>query len=244
MRERRTVFPYFIAIAAIAAFCGTTEAQVVTKQKAKLRVTEQIEFGTRGLIQIIDSFGEVKVEGWDKPEVELIVDKTTQKQYLPKDLAKGIKELERVKIQMERVAESSLLVIKTSFPSRTPTRLMRGKTNTQLDYSIKIPRTCRLMIKHDIGEVLISNIDGDIEATNRIGEISLQLPETNQYSVDAKVKIGDVSSEFGPTTERQKLLGAKLASDQSSSDRHLYLRVGIGEIQITKLKTGEPEKLK
>ncbi|MGH9838501.1 MAG: hypothetical protein ACREEM_06940 [Blastocatellia bacterium] len=213
------------------------QAQSPAKEQASVTSTERIEFGMRGLIQVVESFGEVRIEGWDKPEVELTVNKSTQKQYLPKDLAKGMKELERVKVTMERVGESSMLVIHTTFPSRTPARLMRGKTNLQLEYTIRIPRTSRLMVKHDIGEVVIANVDGDIEATNRIGELRLDLPEANQYAVDARVKIGDVSSEFGPETERQKLLGAKLAGDPPSSTRRLYLRVGIGEIDIKKLKT-------
>src|SRR5262245_864274 len=241
MRAKGTYWLILTVAAGMLTLSATAQAQV-TKQKAKITSTERLEFGMRGLIQIVDSFGEVNVEGWDQPDVELTVNKTTQKQYEPKNLAKGMKELERIKIQMERVGESSLLVIKTTFPSRTPTRIMRGKTNLDLEYKIKIPRTSRLMIKHDIGEVVVSNIDGDIEATNRIGELKLVLPDTNQYSVDARVKIGDVSSEFGPTTQRQKLLGAKLDSDPPSSARRLFLRVGIGDIEVSKLKMAETDK--
>lgn len=232
-----SLLPAIIAFS-IAAWAQSPAPQPL-KQKARVASTERIEFGMRGLIQIVDSFGEVRVEGWDKPEVELVVHKSTQKQYLPKDLAKGLKELERVKVTMERVGESELLVIHTTYPPRTPTRLWRGKTNLQLEYTIRIPRTSRLMVKHDIGEVSIANVDGDIEATNRIGELRLDLPEANQYApmyVDARVKIGDVSSEFGPETQRQKLLGAKLAGDPAAPTRRLYLRVSIGDIQVTKLK--------
>jgi len=238
MRIKPTI--WLCLVLTIVFFSLNAQAQSPAKERAKVTTTERLEFGMRGLIQVIDSFGEVRVEGWDKPEVELTVNKSTQKQYLPKDLAKGIRELERVKVAMERVGESSMLVIHTTYPARTPMRMMRGKTNLQLEYTIRIPRTSRLMVKHDIGEVVIANVDGDIEATNRIGELRLELSEANQYApinVDARVKIGDVSSEFGPETQRQKLLGAKLAGDPATSTRRLYLRVGIGEIQVTKLKT-------
>jgi len=240
MRIKPTI--WFCLVLTIVFFSLNAQAQSPAKERAKVTTTERVEFGMRGLIQVIDSFGEVRIEGWDKPEVELTVNKSTQKHYLPKDLAKGMKELERVKVAMERVGESSMLVINTTYPSRTPMRMMRGKTNLRLEYTIRIPRTSRLMVKHDIGEVVIANVDGDIEATNRIGELRLDLPEANQYAVDARVKIGDVSSEFGPETQRQKLLGAKLAGDPATSTRRLYLRVGIGEIQVTKLKTNPVAK--
>jgi hypothetical protein len=232
-------------IAAIGALTlgGEAQAQTVAKQRAEVTTTERLEFGSRGTIQILDSFGEVSVEGWDKPEVELTVIKKTQKQYEPKKLAKGLKELERVKVEMAQVSESSLLVIKTTFPSRTPTRLMKGKTNTNLEYAIRVPRHSSLMIKHDIGEVGVTNVDGDIEATNRIGEIHVRAPGENQYAVDARVKIGDVSSEFGNANySRQKLLGAKMESNLPPNTRRLYLRVGIGDIQVSKMPNEKADK--
>src|SRR5262249_50311396 len=58
------------------------------------------------------------------------------------------------------------------------------------------------------------------------------------YAVDARVRIGDVSSEFGQTTKRQGLfaVGAKLAGEPSAPTRRIFLRVGIGDIQVAKLQ--------
>jgi predicted membrane protein len=212
------------------------EAESTTKQS--------LEFGPNGTIHIVDSLGLVKVEGWDKDQVELTVTKKTQKKYEPKNLTKAAKDLERVKVEMHLVTESTLLAINTTFPSRTPTRLLRGKTNVNLEYLIKVPRRSTLLIKHDIGEVEVTNVSGDIEATSRIGEISLKLPEEQQYSVDARVKLGDVSSEFGPDSQRQGPLsvGAKLTGEPAAPTRRIFLRLGIGDIQVTRLraeKSGE-----
>lgn len=243
MRERFMILLCSLAAIGALTLCSPAQAQTAAKQRAEVTTTERLEFGSRGTIQIVDSFGEVSVEGWDKPEVELTVAKKTQKQYEPKKLAKGLKELDRIRIEMERISESSLLVIKTTFPSRTPARLMRGKTNVNLEYRIRVPRHSSLMIKHDIGEVQVANVDGDIEATNRIGEIHLRMPGENQYAVDARVKIGDVSSEFTPADySRQKLLGAKMESNLPPSTRRLYLRVGIGDIQVSKMPDEKADK--
>lgn len=221
-----------------------TLAQTVAKREAESTTKQSLEFGSTGTIHIVDSLGLVKVEGWDKDEVELTVTKKTQKKYEPKDLTKAAKELERVSIEMHLVSESTLLAINTTFPSRTPTRLLRGKTNVNLEYIIKVPRRSTLLIKHDIGEVEVTNVSGDIEATSRIGEISLKLPEEQQYSVDARVKLGDVSSEFGPDSQRQGpvSVGAKLTGEPAAPTRRIFLRLGIGDIQVTRLraeKSGE-----
>jgi hypothetical protein len=219
-----------VPVAAIPA-----AGQAPAKEIVRVTTTERLEFGNRGQIQILESFGEVRVEGWDKPEVELTILKSTQKKYLPKDRAKGLKELDRIRITMERVGESELLLIHTTFPRRTPMRMLRGKTNAQLEYTIRVPRTCGLRVKHDVGEVAITNMDGDIEATSDIGEIRLELPEANQYAVDARAKIGDVSSEFGPETSR-RMASASLRRESAAAARRLFLRVGIGDIQVTKRK--------
>jgi predicted membrane protein len=215
------------------------QAQTVAKREAEITTTQRLEFGASGAIQIVDSFGSVKVEGWDKEEVELTVTKRTQKKYEPTDLAKAAKGLEKFKVTMELVGETSLLAINTTYPSWTPARMFRGKTNLNLDYIIKVPRQSTLLIKHGIGEVDVTNISGDIEATASIGEISLKLPEDQSYAVDARVRIGDVSSEFGQTTQRQGFIavGAKLAGDPAAPSRRIFLRIGIGDINVTKMRS-------
>jgi hypothetical protein len=234
---RKFTLGTFLFICCIA-LCAPAYAQTVAKREAESTTTQNLEFGAKGKIQIVDSFGDVKVEGWDKEEVELTVTKRTQKKYEPKNLAKGVKELERITVAIDRLSENSMLVINTTFPSRTPTRLMRGKSNLNLNYLIKVPSKCALSINHDIGEVEVTNVSGDIDATARIGEISLRLPETQNYAVDARVRIGDVSSEFGPETQRQGLfsVGAKLADEPSTPTRRIFLRLGIGDIEVGKLR--------
>ena len=239
MRNKRKMLFGPILFVCCLALGLPAQAQTIDKREAEVTTTQSLEFGARGTIQIVDSFGSVKVEGWDKEEVELTVKKRTQKKYEPKDLDKAAKGLERFKVTMETVGETSLLVINTKYPSWTP--IFRGKTNLKLDYLIKVPRQSMLLIKHGIGEVEVNNVSGDIEATASIGEISLRLPEDQSYTVDARARIGDVSSEFGQVTRRQGLfaVGAKLAGEPSAPTRQIFLRVGIGDIQVSKLR---PEK--
>jgi hypothetical protein len=238
--DRQMALPVFLFVSWLA-LCLPAHAQTVEKREAESTATQSLEFSPKGTIQIVDSYGSVKVEGWDKEEVELIVTKKTQKKYEPKNLAKAEKELERVKVAMERVGESSLLVIYTKYLSWTPARMFRGKTNLNLNYLIKVPRQSTLFVKHGIGEVHVTDVSGDIEATASIGEIILRLPEGNSYAVNARVRIGDVSSAFGPATQRQGpfSVGAKLEGEPVASTRRVYLRVGIGDIQVSKLSPPE-----
>jgi hypothetical protein len=241
--NRQIILQIFLFVCWLA-LCLPAHAQTVEEREAESTTTQSLEFGARGTIQIVDSHGSVKVEGWDKEEVELTVTKKTQKKYGSKDLAKAEKGLERVKVVMEVVAENAMLVIDTKYPSWTPFRMFGGKTNLNLNYLIKVPRQSTLFIKHGIGEVDVTNISGDIEATASIGEITLRLPEENIYAVNARARIGDVSSAFGPATQRQGpfSVGAKLEGEPVAPTRRVYLRVGIGDIQVTKLPPPESGK--
>src|SRR5262245_49232860 len=249
MRNKRQMKLGLLLFVCCLALGLPAQAQTVDKREAEITTTQSLEFGAKGAIQIVDSFGTVKVEGWDKDEVELTVTKRTQNKYEPKDLAKAMKGLERFKVTMEPIGETSMMVINTVYPSWTPARMFRGKTNLNLNYLIKVPRQSALMIKHGIGEVDVSDVSGDIEATASIGEITLKLPEGQNYAVDAHVRIGDVLSEFGQVTQRKGLfaVGAKLAGEPASPTRRIFARIGIGDIQVARLraeKPGEPDEKK
>ncbi|HKQ73265.1 MAG TPA: alpha/beta hydrolase [Blastocatellia bacterium] len=249
MRNKQQMTLWLLLSGCCLALSFPAHAQTVDKRKAEITTTQALEFDAKGTIQIVDSFGSVKVEGWDKEEVELTVTKRTQKTYGQKDLAKAMKGLERFKVTMEPVGETSMMVINTAYPSWTPARMFRGKTNLELNYLIKVPRQSALLIKHGIGEVQVADVAGDIEATASIGEITLNLPEGQHYAVDARVRIGDVSSEFGQDTQRQGLfaVGAKLAGEPAAPTRRIFARMGIGDIQVTRLraeKSGEQDEKK
>jgi len=237
------LFGFYLALSLPA------NAQTIEKREAEITTTQSLEFGSKGTIQIVESFGSVKVEGWDKEEVELTVTRRTKKKYEPKNLAKAMKGLEQFKVTMEPVGETSMMVISTAYPSWTPARMFRGKTNLDLNYLIKVPRQSALLIKHGIGEVEVTNVSGDIEATASIGDMTLRLPEGQNYAVDAHVRIGDVSSEFGQVTQRKGLfaVGAKLAGEPDAPTRRIFARIGIGDIHVAKLhaeKSGEQEEKK
>jgi len=191
------------------------------KDKAEITEREQFAFAPGGVVEIVDSFGELRVEGWDRPDVEVLTIRASRKRYEPDELDKGLGELERIVITPLKTSETRF-VITTEFPSRNLfSRPLRGKTNVELEYHIKVPRQSSLYIKHDIGEVNIIGVAGNIEATSRIGEITLRVPEDEFYRVDARTRIGEVNSE--------------VPSHPSAAGRRLYLRVGIGEINIHKL---------
>jgi hypothetical protein len=181
--------------------------------------TERVDFAPGGLIRCDGSFGSLNIEGWDRSEVEIAVTKTTEKYYRARELQEAAKLLEGVHISTERRSDTEL-TISTS----------KGK-GVLLDYEIRVPRDSRLVIRHGVGQVLVSNVTGDIEAAGHRGDILLMLPNTGMYSIDAQTKLGVVTSDVaGEIRRRRYLAGERLASPAAS--HRLNLRMGFGGITI------------
>lgn len=211
--------------AAIIIFSATfAEAKEEKKKKVEVSSTEQVEFVSDGMVRLMKSFGEVQVEGWEKNVVEVTVTKSVKADDNPKDQDKAREKLDRIKVSISKEAADSLLI-----SSVVPFR--RG---LELSFKIKVPKKSDLFIKHDIGEVNVSNVTGNFEITARIGGIDLDLRDGPDYNIDAKVKLGGVESAFSGKSKRSFLLSEKFVAEGKKESYRIYARVGIGEIAISK----------
>jgi hypothetical protein len=185
--------------------------------------TERINFAPGGTIRVNDSSGHVMVEGWDQNEVEITVVKSMPYGY---DKDRAQQQLNRVKVNTQRVSPTELAI--STVPSH------RGKVT--VDYEIHVPRDSKLVIHHNGGYVLASQVSGDIEATCRRGDIIVMLPDPGPYSIDAKSKLGNVLSDYtGDTHLLRYLVGERYASPNPAPAHRIYLRVGMGGITIKQL---------
>jgi hypothetical protein len=220
------------------ALCLPAQAQTAARREVDSTTKQSVEFGAQGTIQLVDSFGSVRLEGWDKDEVELTFNKQAQEKYLRKNPTKVAQELERVSVEMDLVEESTLLAIRTVCQKSS-------KANLKLDYLIKVPRQSTLLIKHGAGEVLVTNVSGDIEATVGKGKMLLELPENQTYAVNARARFGEAYSEFGYTKWHRGSLsiGCTLVHEPATATRRIFLRIGTGVIQINKLPMRQSAEL-
>jgi 3D (Asp-Asp-Asp) domain-containing protein len=214
----------------VIAFCAALPLLAV-KQRVELVTTDHADFAAGGLIQIEGSTGELNIAGWDQPSVEVIASRYTfEEERKAKGTAKG-KKVDVVKM----VAANGELTIATSGHER----------GIHVDYQIMVPRGSRLMIHHHIGTVVVTDVGGDIDATNGAGDIVVQLREPEHYTIDAKVKFGTVYSDFNQARHHD-VIGEKLMDDVPAGDarapsHHINLRVGAGGISVQKMEGPAPE---
>lgn len=213
-------------------------AEESIQRPGQVSTTERVDFAPGGTISFNNSFGDLYVEGWDQPQVEMTLIKSLQDEYeLPKDAAA---RLDRVKFTTEHPSPTELtigtIIPHTSF-FRHP---FGGKGDVTVRYELRVPRDSHLVIHHGGGNILIGNVTAGIEATNREGDIVLMLPSPGPYSIDAKSKMGTVISDYAGKAHVRYFIGERFTGSDANSPRHIFLRTGFGGITI---KEVPPEAL-
>lgn len=232
-RCSRVVGTLALTVAAVCSLAAVDELQ----QTVQVTKTEHIDFPSGGTVNLRHSIGNLMIEGWDQPGVEITTVKSTKAAYPAAEREKALQALDQVKIEAE--PKGSELVITTKFPTHPtlpPTLLFGVGTGFDLVYYIKVPGDSRLMVDHDIGDVHVDDVSGDIHATTHQGLIALRLPENAQYSIDAKSDLGSVTSDFpGTMKDRFWFLGHRF-TETSAAPHKLYLRVAYGDVIILKIR--------
>jgi len=223
-------------VRAFAVLLGTScllLADDEPRQKVTLTHTERVDFPSGGWLRLKNSIGEVTVEGWDRPDVEITAIRSTKDSYAPRDRNKASQELDKVRITVGRQGPD--LVIATESP-----RHHGPSIGFDLEYRIKAPMNAALAARHSTGEVHVAGLTSDIHVTVRNGGITLQLPQEGQYDIDAKSDIGDVTSDFPGHARRTHWIFGHQFAQATPAAHHLYLRVGFGDITILKIQKPSP----
>jgi hypothetical protein len=224
-------------LACVFAVASLLLAEKAIDRPQQTSTTERFNFAPGGTIRFNNSFGDLYVEGWDQPQVEMTLIKLFQ-DYEPRENAAA--RLDAVKFTTEHPSPNELS-IGTAVPSHSFFRHpFGGKGDVDVRYELRVPRDSHLVIHHGGGNILIGNLVGNIEATNREGDIVLMLPAPGPYSIDARSKMGTVISDFPGKAHVRYFIGERFGSADEKAPRKIFLRVGFGGIII---KEVPPEAL-
>ena len=203
------------------------------KQSFEATHAERVPFAPGGTIRLNFSYGYLTVEGWDAPEVEITVIKSTDSFYEPSQQQAAVQTFEQVRVVTERRSDKEV-AISTMIPGRHRF-LPNAKRGVTVEYRIHVPRDSRLVVRHDNGNVWVSDVTGDLDVHSHTGDMIVMLPDQGPYSIDARTRLGSVSSDVtGKSRSRisQFLVGSHLDYASQAPKRRVYLRMGRGSIEI------------
>jgi hypothetical protein len=244
---RRYLAAVLFAMTAIGA--DRPPVEKAPKQSFEVTSTEHVSFQPGGAIRLENSYGYLTVEAWDEPEVEIVVTKSTNHFLEPEQKAHAEKAFEQIRVAADRRSDKEL-VISTTLPGRhgfpysiLPSRqiifTMPKKTTlgVTVDCTVHVPRDSRLAVHQDHGYVWVSDVAGDIEVRSHTGDMIVLLPDPGPYSIDARTRLGSVSSDTAGSGHKQFLVGTQFIHAGQAPAHRVLLRMGRGSITI---KTGEP----
>jgi hypothetical protein len=197
--------------------------------------TERFDFGPGGTVHLVDSYGYLSIDGWDKPQVEVTITKSTNKFYDPRDEEQAKKRLELIRVNTERKSDSELSV--TTIPlSRhgtwAPPLPRTTEAGVTVELQVHVPYDSHLTIRQDNGYVWVSDVTGEIEASSHTGDMIVMLPDPGPYAIDARTRMGSVNSDFYGRGIKRFLLGTRFKRPNENAVRHIHLRMGRGSITI------------
>ena len=218
------------------------------KQSFEVTTTESIPFQPGGTIRLENSYGYLTVEGWDEPEIEFTMTKSADRLFAPSGKEKAEKRFSEIQVSSEHPSDRDYAITTTTpvrnslFTSRLPsgaiivTRpiLPNNKRGITVEYRVRVPRDCRLVVRHDNGYVWVSDLTGDLEVHSHTGDMIVALPDPGPYAIDARTGLGSVTSDFAGDWHSRFLLGTGFTYPGNTPARRVHLRMGRGSITIKK----------
>jgi hypothetical protein len=181
--------------------------------------TQTLDFPAGGTLRLQQSIGILTIQGSDRPDMEI----TTTRP-------------EKARISTERKGDE--VVVTTDYPWHRylPRNPFIGGSDFDVSCLIKVPASARVIAHHQVGEVNVDNLSGDIEVTMMQGQITLHLPEEGQYAINARADYGSVNSDFPGREKRIWFLGHRLLNPVQTAPHKLNLRNRFGDIVILKIQ--------
>lgn len=228
---------YIIVLITLLGMTLPAYGESAVTEPPQKATTERVNFASGGTIRIEGSYGDLNVDGWDRPEVEVTVIKSLPYGFKAKQPDQGTVDLDRVHIVTEHKS-SPELTISTELPSRRnawmPPFTRHATGGVTVEYEIHVPRDSRLVIHHETGFVSVNGVAGDIDARVGRGDIVLWLPP-GSYSLDARTKFGIVSSDIEGKAHNRHLIGESFTQDNPAPAHRLHLRMGFGGITLKEI---------
>jgi len=199
-------------------------------QKVEVDTTDTAAVAANGSVRIEGGLGDLNIEPWDGPGVRISVARIRYAEESEKPATE--KELQGITVTVKQ--ENGATVVSTHFPHREFwVKLLKGRTNAELEYRIQVPRGTNVAVDHGEGAVVLMDTGGNIDVKAEHGDILAMLSQTDGYGVDAHTSLGRVDSDLDGSYRHKHIVGENYVT-KGVSARTVKLRLKCGNITIQK----------
>lgn len=200
------------------------------------------DFNAGGKIQVIGDAGFIRVESWDKNAVYL---RYTKRAW---DSSRRSAERRLEDLQIEITDQPGQLSIRQTpgfeehqfnfFDLFDPDRWSHSRHASRIDFELKVPRECHLVLESDEGDITVRQIAGEVRADSDEGNIALE--NLARGEVSAQTDEGEIDCR-NLQLEDYRL---QLASDEGTvrasevTARSLWAETDEGDLVLLRINAG------
>lgn len=178
-----------------------------------------------GLLTVEGRTGDIRVEGWDEPRIEVEAEKIVRASS-----EASAQPLYRM-LGVEFVGQDKQVQLRTTFPPRRLWRPFRGETKLSVNYRIRMPFDANLKLKCVDCDVTIHGLMGAEQVNVNYGDVEISVPDTYWLrSLLARSFLGYVESDLHG--EGSAGFGRRISFWNAQGGQDIDVRVRLGGIFI------------
>ena len=178
-----------------------------------------------GTLTMDTRMGDIQVEGWDEPRLEIIAEKVVE--------AGNAKKAEPLYEQVEVVLEGQdkKVLLRTVYPGRRLWRPFRGESKLSVNFRIHMPYDANLVMRCVDGEVRTMGLTRQQEINLNYGDVEINVPSVYRLrSLNARSILGYVQSDLHG--ENSAGWGRRITFWNADGDQDIKVRVRMGGVYV------------
>jgi hypothetical protein len=178
-----------------------------------------------GTLTIDTRMGNIQVDGWDEPRLEIDAEKVVE--------AGNEKKAEPLydQVQVVLTGQDKQVLLRTLYPARRLWRPFRDESKLSVNFRIHMPFDANITLKCVDGDVRISGLVGKQEISVNYGDVEINVPSVYRLrSLSARSILGYVQSDLHG--ENSAGWGRKIMFWNSQGDQDIKVRVRMGGVYV------------
>ena len=178
-----------------------------------------------GTLTMDTRMGNVQVEGWDEPRLEIDAEKLVE--------AKDEKRSQPLYnlVQVVLTGQDKQVMLRTLYPPRRLWRPFREESKLSVNFRIHMPFDANVAIKCVDGDVRVSGLIGKQNINVNYGDVEIDVPSIYRLrSLNARSILGYVQSDLHG--EDSAGWGRKIMFWNADGDQEIRIRVRMGGVYV------------
>jgi hypothetical protein len=207
-------------LSVLCLFCGLARADEFSRVSH-----HSVRMFSFGVLTIDTRMGDIRIEGWDEPRLEIEAEKVVQAKSAEK--AKSLYDLLKIELQ----GKDKQVLLRTIYPPRRLWRPFRGESHLSVNFHIHMPYDANLKLKCVDGDVRVKGLTGQQQIRVNYGDVEVDVPSVYRLRLlNARSWLGYVESDLHG--EENAGFGPRVFYRNPSGEQEIYVRVRMGGVFV------------